>query len=599
MIEARPDSGGRRGTWLWFALIVTVAFAARAWHVSSIQSSPLTRAPILDEKVHHEWAAQFAAGEPWSVDRATGEPQPYFRAPLYIWFVGTTYKLFGSDPARAPRLIQGVLGALGCGLLFLLGQRLFSRPVGVIAGLAMALDWVLVLFDGELLIVPLIVFLDVALVWLLVRAKERPSALAWAAAGAVLGLSAIARPNVLLFAPAALAWLLWVERGLGRPWPGALARGAAFTAGVLLLVLPVTARNWIIGGERVLVASQGGVNFYIGNNPLSDGVTAVVPGTSPDWWEGYEQTHAMVAADLGREPRESEVSQWFFDRAFAYWKEEPGAAFDNFLRKARYLVNRQEWANNKCLYTFVEEFAPGTGWLPIGFGLVGPLGLLGLALGLRRAGRLFPLWGFCLAYGLSVALFFVNARFRAPLVPFLILYGASALVWLVQRARARELRPLALGVTALAGLGLFVNWIPDRGLTTPHRVREDFFGTLANELADRGETNRALYWLDRTARSAAGRLETESGLRPEYRQYLTVILYSSLYRAGNLLEAEGRAEEAIKAYRGVLAYLPPNTPQRVELHERLARLLDGLGRANKAGQHREQATALRRALGGG
>jgi 4-amino-4-deoxy-L-arabinose transferase-like glycosyltransferase len=592
------EAGGRR-TWLWFAAIFLVAFAARAVHLSQIQTSPLTRAPILDEKVHHEWAAQFAAGEPWSVDRRTGEPEPYFRAPLYIWFVGTTYKLFGSDPAVTPRLIQALVGSLGCGLLFLLGRRLFSNTVGAIAGFAMALDWVLVLFDGELLIVPLIVFLDVALVLLLVRAQDRPTALRWAAAGVVLGLSAIARPNVLLFAPPALGWVLWVERGRGRSWPVALGRGAVFTAGVLALVLPVTARNWIVGGERVLVASQGGVNFYIGNNPLSDGVTAVVPGTSPDWWEGYDQTHAMVAQDLGREPRESEVSQWFFDRAFAYWSDEPGAALDNLLRKARYLVNRQEWANNKCLYTFVDEFAPATGRLPVGFGLVGPLGLLGLALGMRRAGRLFPLWGFCLAYGTSVVLFFVNARFRAPLVPFLILYGASAAVWLVQRARARDTRPLLLGAGALALLALFVNWIPDRGLTTPHRVREDFFGTLANELADRGDTDRALYWLDRTARSAAERLETETDLRPEYRQYLTVILYSSLYRAGNLLESEGRAEQAANAYRGVLNYLPPNTPQRVDLHERLARLLDGLGRANQAQQHREQAARLRRALGGG
>ena len=108
-MDARPAPRGRRGTWIWFAAICLVALGARALHVSQVQTSPLTRAPILDEKVHHEWAAQFAAGEPWSVDRATGAPQPYFRAPLYIWFLGTVYKLFGVDPALAPRVIQAVL----------------------------------------------------------------------------------------------------------------------------------------------------------------------------------------------------------------------------------------------------------------------------------------------------------------------------------------------------------------------------------------------------------------------------------------------------------------------------------------------------------
>ena len=587
MMERRP---ARRATWAWFLFVFALALVPRAIHLVQIQSSPLIDAPILDEKIHHEWAAEFAAGRPWSVDRASGAPLPYFRAPLYVWFLGTVYGIAGVDPAVAPRLVQGVLGALGCGLLFLLGQRLFSRGVGLAAGLAMGLDWVLVLFDGELLIVPLIVFLDVALVLLLAIAYEKHRPPWWAAAGLVLGLSAIARPNVLLFAPAALAWILLVER---RALPG-----AAFTLGVLAAVLPVTARNWIVGGERVLIASQGGVNFYIGNNPLSDGVTAVVPGTSPDWWQGYDQTHAMVARDLGRRPKEAEVSQWFFAKGRAFWSEQPGAALAGLARKARYLVNRQEWANNKCLYTFVDEFAPATGWLPVGFWIVGPLGLLGIALSWRRARELFPLWGFLAAYGLSVALFFVNARFRAPLVPFLILYGASAAAWFVRRMRARERKPAALAGLALAALALFVNWIPDRGLAPAHRVREDFFGTLANELADRGETEQALVWLDRTARSAAERLATEE-LRPEYAQYLTVILYSSLYRAGNLLEQEGRPNDAVRAYRGMLPYLPPVSPQRLEIHERLARLLEGLGRVKKAAEHRERAEGVRRAMGGG
>jgi len=580
-MDVRP---ARRRSWPWFLAVFAVALAPRIAHVVQIQDSPLIEAPILDEKVHHEWAALFAAGEPWSVDRATGRALPYFRAPLYVWFLGTVYRIAGVDAALAPRLVQSVLGSLMCGLLFLLGQRLFSRSVGLVAGFAAGLDWILVLFDGELLIVPLIVFLDVALALLLVVAAQKRRPRWWAAAGLVLGVSAIARPNVLLFAPAALVWILQLER---RALPG-----VAFTLGVLAMVLPVTARNWIVGGDPVLIASQGGVNFFIGNNPMSDGVTAVVPGTSPDWWEGYDQTHAMVAADLGRRPKESEVSRWFFAKGREFWREHPGVALRGFARKARFLFNRQEWANNKCLYTFVEEFAPATGWLPVGFWIVGPFGLLGLALTLRRSRELFPLWGFVATYGFSVALFFVNARFRAPLVPFLIVYGAYAAVWMVQRARARDLRALGLATAALGGLLVAVNWIPERGLSAPHRATEDFLGTMANELANRGETEQALYWLDRTARSAAEHLTAED-LRPEYAQHLTLILYSTLFRAGNLLEAEGRAQEAVQAYRAMLPYLPPGSLQLADIHERLARLLDGLGRPKKAEEHRAQAAAIR------
>ena len=80
-------------------------------------------------------------------------------------------------------------------------------------------------------------------------------------------------------------------------------------------------------------------------------------------------------------------------------------------------------------------------------------------------------------------------------------------------------------------------------------------------------------------------------------QYLTVILYSSLYRAGNLLEQQGRANEAVQAYRAMLPYLPPVSPQSLEIHGRLSQLQQGLGRKKKAAEHREQAARIEAALG--
>ena len=569
----------------------------RIAHVVQIQDGPLVEAPILDEKVHHEWAATFAAGEPWSVDRTTGEPLPYFRAPLYVWFLGTVYRVFGVDPALTPRLIQAFLGALACGLLFLLGDRLFGRPTAWIAGLAMALDWLLVVYDGELLIVPVIVLLDVLLALALVDAHERGGWRRWGLAGLVLGLSAIARPNVLLFAPAAFLWAILVERarspGAGRP----AAAAVALTLAACAVVLPVTLRNVLVGGDRVLIASQGGLNFYIGNNPASDGVTAVVPGTSPDWWEGYEQTHAMVRADLGREPLESEVSQWFFARGAEFWREQPGAALALLGTKLRYLVNRQEFANNKCLYTFVDEFAPWTGYLPVGFWIVGPLGLLGLLLSLGEPRRLFPLWAFTLIYGATIAAFFVCARFRAPMLPFLILLGARATTWLAARAAARDFARLVPALALLAGLFVFVNWIPGRGpFAAPHRVPSDFLGTLGNELANRGDNAAALVWLERAASSAAEEL-AQGGLDPQRASTLNMIHYSTLFRGALLLEEEGRSQEALATYRGILPRVPPQA--RPDLHERMARIHQAAGRLDKAAEQRARAEQARRALLGG
>jgi 4-amino-4-deoxy-L-arabinose transferase-like glycosyltransferase len=556
-----------------------------------LEASPLPRALILDEKVHHEWAAQFAAGQPWSVERATGEPIPYFRAPLYIWWLGTLYRVFGADSGLAPRLVQAVLGSLACGFTFLLGRRLLGAPAAWIAGLAMALHWALVFYDGELLITSPIVLLDVLLLLALVRAAEDRRARWWALSGLLLGLSAIARPDVLVFAPAAFLWLVWLERPLGRR---ALAAAAALGLGTLAPILPVTARNWFVGHDRVLISSQGGVNFYIGNNPHSDGTTAVVPGTPVGWWEGYDRTHADAARALGRKPLESEVSQHYFALGREFWRTQPWKALELTAWKLRCLLNRQEWANNKCLYTVVDEFTPTTGWLPIGFWIVGPLGLFGLALAFRDARRLFPLWGFVVIYAAGITAFFVTARFRLPLLPALILLAAHAVVWLLERARRRELVPLAGAGLALAALFTFVNWIPGRGPFQPaQRQTADFLGTFGNELANRGQNEAALRWLHRAAEAASAELASGEALGRRA-EYLRIVHFSTIYRAGLVLEAEGRHQEAIGAFRQIVPLVPP--VNRPDLHERMARCFEALGQADRAAEQRAKAARARHEL---
>ena len=70
------------------------------------------------------------------------------------------------------------------------------------------------------------------------------------------------RAATLLFVPLAGGWLLW-KRQLGG------ARGVA--VGLAFVLRPWTARNFEHHGRFVLVASDGGVTFWTGNNPLATG----------------------------------------------------------------------------------------------------------------------------------------------------------------------------------------------------------------------------------------------------------------------------------------------------------------------------------------
>jgi hypothetical protein len=142
--------------------------------------------------------------------------------------------------------------------------------VGIVSGVIACFYAMLILYDAHLLITSLAVFLDLVLIYLLLRAGKRPKAANWFYCGIILGLSAIARPNILVFVPFILIWMLYRFRAKLVP-KAILTRWIILCAGALLIITPVAVRNYLVGKDLVLIAWQGGYNFYLGNNPQATG----------------------------------------------------------------------------------------------------------------------------------------------------------------------------------------------------------------------------------------------------------------------------------------------------------------------------------------
>ena len=144
--------------------IFATAFLIRVVYVLMIREHPGFDAPSMDALYHDKWARAIAAGEPFLEG-------PYFRAPLYAWFLGSIYWLFGPN-YLLPRLLQAILGSISCVVVYYLGRDAFDRRVGAVAGFGAATYWILVYFDGELLIPTLITLLDLLVLWTLMRASR-------------------------------------------------------------------------------------------------------------------------------------------------------------------------------------------------------------------------------------------------------------------------------------------------------------------------------------------------------------------------------------------------------------------------------------------
>jgi len=433
-----------------------LAFVIRLIYLNQITSSPDFDTPQRDALWHHNWATEIAGGD-WIGDEA------FFRAPLYPYFLGTLYAIF-PESFYFPRLIQIIIGSLSCVLIFLLGKKLFDRRLGIIASVMACFYAPLIHFDAEFELPVLEVFLDLIVLLLLLRAGTKLKKRWWFLAGMLLGLSAILRPNILIFVPFVLLWIcikLW-RKNKNK----IIFSGASFLLGTILIISPVTIRNWVVGKDFVFISSQGGINFFIGNNTESDGKTAAAaPGMFP--YEGYKDNIWLTSIKLaeknsGRKLKPSEMSGFWFKQAFGFIKTYPLKYLQLLGKKFYFFWNSYEIESNKDLYFYSRwssllRLLLWDHLLRFPFGVICPLALLGMILNAKFWKKYFLIYAFILSYMFSVILFFVTSRFRLPVIPFLIMFASFSIYWLVEKIRKKQTRTFLVSLYILIPLFLIAN----------------------------------------------------------------------------------------------------------------------------------------------
>ncbi|RKY58559.1 MAG: hypothetical protein DRP95_05845, partial [Candidatus Latescibacterota bacterium] len=146
--------------------VVGVALALRLVYLFQLKGSPFFDVPIVDEKTYLEQAQKIASGE------LLGGNKPFWQTPLYPYFLALLYRLFGRDFLFL-RGASLVLGALSCGLVFLIGREAFGSSVGLLAGFMAAAYGPFLFFEGMLLPTALGTFLALVVVWLALWAGGR------------------------------------------------------------------------------------------------------------------------------------------------------------------------------------------------------------------------------------------------------------------------------------------------------------------------------------------------------------------------------------------------------------------------------------------
>ena len=447
--------------WLWAGAVTVAALALRLIYLFQIKQWPCFFHPVLDARSQYQWAVTMTQTPLWM-----GTDAGLAKAPLYSYFLAWSIWLFGDGNGAllSAHALQLVLGALTCGLTYLLARKAFGETAGLIAGLMAAAFAPQIFNEGELLDTSLATFLSAAFLLALLHTLDRPTVGRWLGTGVALGLLGITRPNLLVFAPLALILLLtWLRKG--REGEEVRAMAFAFLGGLALIILPITLRNAYLTHEFIPIATNGGINFYTGNNSTADGYSPIPAGVA---WERswYEWKHlGWLTA--------KQQDKFYQGRALEFWRKQPGRALALLVKKAYLYWNGYDVPNNVSFY-WGREHASLLRALPLGFGVVGVLGLLGIALGAPRNRDAQALALALAAIMLSIVIVFVAGRYRAVMLPALFAFAGFAVVEVARAVKQRERRVLVWSAIGLVAFGLLVN-SDLYGVRRAHGANRDYF----------------------------------------------------------------------------------------------------------------------------
>jgi hypothetical protein len=468
-----------RRSWNWrLVAFLGAVLAVKLLVVAQLQHHPLLQPEGgLDTAAYLRLARQVMNG-----DLALG-PGLYYLSPLYIYFLAAALSI--SDSLTFVRVLQAGLGTAAVGCIFATARRWHGERAGWIAAGLAALTGVFTFYEAVIFQSSLDVFLTAAALYFLTRGllppeggnyrRSEPVASAFSRrsepvasafrrndlvlAGLIFGIQTLNRPNIL-FAAVGIAVVLVVVGGSRSALSGAarVRAAAVLMAGLLIGVAPVVLRNAIVSRQLALSSSQGGLNFYIGNNAAATGQYHAVPGVRPNIEGQSDDTRRVAEQMAGRSLTDVEVSAHFTDRALSWIRSNPVAAATLFVKKLALVFNaRHQWLDFSYPY-YAYDAGTVLRFLFVGPWLLVPLGTAGVALGLLNGRRPPPsplrgygetdeirdrayfVWlAFVPFYAIGVAIFFVGERYRLPLFVPLCVTAAGALDLLPQAFPKRAL----------------------------------------------------------------------------------------------------------------------------------------------------------------
>ncbi len=426
----------KRHTWILLALLL-LTFAVRLayWERSAAFGQYELS---YDDDEYFKLGVLFARGE-FFLDPYVLR---YTRSPGYPLFLAPIFAVFGARVEIA-LVFQVFVSVLMVALTYVVARRAFGKNAGVWAMALMAVAPIYASTAGSFVLTEtLFAFCILLILYLVWRWSDAGMTLGRAfLLGGLIGYSALIRSSAMYFCVVLALWFLYNQRA---KWKNALPRAALLVVGMFVVILPYSARNYLVYERVILIDTNSGWTMWRDHRVPNDDFWTTLPAI-PNPGDRERYAFQRGVQNILADPI-NQVGVHGVANLAATMRLE----LDSFARGAGYLADVMVDAPTLPLVVLNDAY----------YLVIVILGMGGIVLtwqrgkALRRTGALRRtplLWW--LAYSLLIIfVYHTQSRFRTQYAFVLIIFAGAALAQ--GRALWKNLsspaRALWIGASALA-----------------------------------------------------------------------------------------------------------------------------------------------------
>lgn len=386
---------------IFFILIIfTIAFILRLFYSFSHKAHP-SEIDLIAINIASGRGFRVGIG-PIAYDEAV------WVAPLYPFLIALIYMLFGHNYSVV-LILQAIIGAISCILIYFIGKQVFNRNVAVTSSLLATFYINFIIYTPMFLAETVYIFLFLLSFCYLLKAISFKQKLDYIIAGIFAGFSTLTRPIILAFY---IFLFLW---GLKRKF---LKGTLFFMLSLFIVVMPWIIRNYIVYHKFIPITAAGGEILWCGNHPKATGEYI-----TPD--EIIENRQALSLLEWDSKG---------YREGIRFIIQNPGKFLLLAIKKMSLfwsLIRSDGWWFH--IKNPLDKLVSVS--LSILFAIfIFSFGIMGMIFSLRDKDSTFKflLRSFIMVCPLSLIPFFVETRYRLPIYPFMIIFASYGLTLLPQ-----------------------------------------------------------------------------------------------------------------------------------------------------------------------